>query len=98
MDDFIPHSHGNPQLIYVISYTGRHTRILAEISSLDADIVTMQEIEYDYYHNHIKAAMWNLGYTGVHHLRCVKPFIQVSFSSHLRIAALFIGTIVMNMT
>ena len=56
---------------YSDSDSGRHKRILAEVDSLDADIVTLQEIEYDYYHKDLQAAMDSLGYAGVHHLRFV---------------------------
>lgn len=60
---------------------GRHARMMEEVRCLSADIVTMQEIECDHYYDVLKPDMQQLGYDGVHYLRCVKYCEKKSLAS-----------------
>lgn len=48
---------------------GRHARIVAEIRSMDPDVICLQEVDYDHYETRMKMAMEEMGYKGVLHER-----------------------------
>src|SRR6218665_2244515 len=48
---------------------GRHSRIVAEIRSMNPDVICLQEVDYNHYETRLKRDMQQMGYTGVLHER-----------------------------
>ena len=68
-------------IMAVCVIVGRHARIMKEIKGLSPDIVTFQEIEIQYFHDHLLPEMAELGYSSVQHLRYA-PKICSAFQIH----------------